>query len=237
MARLRYNGLTTELGAELGAADTTVTFASALAHAAGSVPTISGSDYIPLAILGADGDAAEIVHLTAYTSGATTGTITRAQESTTAAVRASGSVVKNAPTAADFPASPTVHRDTLPSDFTTTVNATYTTISGLTFSLTPSVDGTLLINSRLRAMSTSTLALYFRAVISPAPIAGPSDIGAANETATANKRFTYQLVGGWGLDGGTTYTVTVEVYQAGAGTVTVEAAAGETELLGIFMPT
>ena len=101
MARLRYNGLTATLGAALLTADTTITFASALTSAAGSVPTISDSDYIPLAILDADGKPVEIVHLTAYTSGATTGTVTRAQESTTAADQASGSAVVNALTVAD----------------------------------------------------------------------------------------------------------------------------------------
>lgn len=106
MARLRYNGLTTTLGAALTSADTTVTFAAPIAHSGGTpVPTITGTDYIPLSILTSsdpDSTVSEIVFLTAYTAGATTGTIARAQESTVATAHASGDAVVHAPTAADF---------------------------------------------------------------------------------------------------------------------------------------
>lgn len=102
MARLRYNGLTAELGAALTSGDTTITFAAALTSAAGAVPTITGSDYIPLTILDATGAVSEIVSLTAYTTAATTGTITRAQESTTAAAHAIGDGVVHGVTIADF---------------------------------------------------------------------------------------------------------------------------------------
>lgn len=100
MARLRYNGLTATLGADLLTADTTITFSGALTSAAGAVPTISGGDYIPLVIEGAT--SVEIVHLTAYTSGATTGAVTRAQESTTATDHASGTTIVNGLTVADM---------------------------------------------------------------------------------------------------------------------------------------
>lgn len=101
MARLRYNGLTATLGADLLTAGTTITFTAALTHAAGVVPTITGTDYIPLSILAADGTVLEILHLTAYTTGATTGTVARAQESTTAADRAAGLSVVHGLTVAD----------------------------------------------------------------------------------------------------------------------------------------
>lgn len=103
MARLRYNGLTAALGADLTAAATAVTFSAALAYAGGvAVPTISGSDYIPLAILDASGRVSEIVRLTAYTSGATTGTISRGHEGTTAVAHLTNDSLVNAATTRDF---------------------------------------------------------------------------------------------------------------------------------------
>lgn len=101
MARLRYNGLIAALGAELGAADTTITFDAALTSSAGAVPTLATGEYIPLAILDVDGGVLEVVHLTAYTAAATTGTVERAKEGTTAAVHPSGLSVVHGPTAAD----------------------------------------------------------------------------------------------------------------------------------------
>ena len=94
MARLRYNGLSTTLGASLTNSATSVTFNAALTHSNGTaVPTISGSDYVPLAILDSSGHLSEIVWLTAYTSGATTGTITRGQEGTSGVAHSSGDKV------------------------------------------------------------------------------------------------------------------------------------------------
>lgn len=111
MARLRYNGLATgsagalaalTLGGSLTSSATSVTFSAALTHSNGTaVPTIAGSDYIPLSILDASGNVAEIVHLTAYTSGATTGTITRGQEGTTGVAHSSAVKVVNGPTVLD----------------------------------------------------------------------------------------------------------------------------------------
>lgn len=105
MARLRYNGLSTTLGGSLASGATTaVTFAAALTYNGGtSVPTITGSDYIPLSILDSAGKLAEVVYLTAYTSGATTGTIARGKEGTSGAARASGLKVVQAPTTYDAP--------------------------------------------------------------------------------------------------------------------------------------
>lgn len=102
MARLRYNGLSTTLGASLTSSATSVTFAAALTHSNGtSVPTITGSDFIPLAILDSSGHLSEIVYLTAYTAAATTGTITRGQEGTTGVSHASGDKVAQATLVAD----------------------------------------------------------------------------------------------------------------------------------------
>lgn len=102
MARLRYNGLTAELGGAIDSDDTAVTFAAALTHVGGNVPTISGTDYIPLTLLDSGGEVAEIVYLTAYTAAGTSGTVTRAREGTTGVSHASGADVVHAPTATDF---------------------------------------------------------------------------------------------------------------------------------------
>lgn len=103
MARLRYNGLSATLGASLTSSATSATFGAALTHSNGTnVPTISGSDYIPLAILDTSGHLSEIVHLTAYTAGATTGTISRGQEGTTGVAHSSGDKVIHGPTAIDI---------------------------------------------------------------------------------------------------------------------------------------
>lgn len=100
--RLRYNSLRAALGASLTASGTTITFASPLTHSNGvSVPTLAGGDYIPLSIL-IDTELEEIVYLTAYTSGATTGTITRGRESTIGVTHSIGQAVICAPTALDL---------------------------------------------------------------------------------------------------------------------------------------
>lgn len=102
MARLRYNGVVAELGAGLSAGATTITFASALTYNGGTnVPTVSGN-YIPLSIMGSSGELAEIVWLTAYTSGALTGTITRGQEGTSDSTHAVGRTVIHAPNVKDL---------------------------------------------------------------------------------------------------------------------------------------
>ena len=95
MARLRYNGLSGTLGASLTNSATSVTFASKLTHVGGDVPTISGSDYIPLSILDANGKCAEVVHLTAYTSAATSGTIARGKEGSSGVAHDNGRTFVN----------------------------------------------------------------------------------------------------------------------------------------------
>lgn len=102
MARLRYNGLRGTLGASLTNSATSVTFAAALTSLGSNVATISGSDYIPLALLDSNGLTAEIVHLTAYTSGATTGTIARGKEGTSGVSHSNGAAFVNGPSVRDF---------------------------------------------------------------------------------------------------------------------------------------
>lgn len=111
MTRLHYNGLATgaagatvslALGGSLTNSATAVTFNAALTYANGTaVPTITGSDYIPLEILDVNGHLSEIVWLTAYTSAATSGTITRGKEGTAGVVHASGDKIVHAVLADD----------------------------------------------------------------------------------------------------------------------------------------
>lgn len=96
--RRLYNGLRAALGATLSSGATAITFPSALTSAGTNVPTLAGGDYIPLAILDpSTGNLTEIVHLTAYVSGATTGTIARAKAGTSATAHPAGAIVVCAP--------------------------------------------------------------------------------------------------------------------------------------------
>ncbi len=102
MARLRYNGLSAVSADALTSGETTITFAAALTHSGGTaVPTIASPNHLPLSILDVDGRLAEIVHLTAYTSGATTGTIVRGREGTTGVAHDTGVAFVHAPSVLD----------------------------------------------------------------------------------------------------------------------------------------
>lgn len=70
MTRVGYNFVGGSLGADLGSSDTTITFSSAPPF-----DTLADDEYIPLVLDPAG--TPEIVHLTSYTSGDTTGTIDR----------------------------------------------------------------------------------------------------------------------------------------------------------------
>lgn len=94
--RIRRNNESGTLGAALAAGDTTITFTVAPGFA-----TLQAAEYISL-ILEPDTPNLEIVWLTSYTAGATTGTILRAQEGTTAIFHASGVTWKHGPTTQDF---------------------------------------------------------------------------------------------------------------------------------------
>lgn len=101
MARLRSDNSVGTLGASLSSSDVTITFASAPSFA-----TIAAGDFIPL-VLDPPGAAAsngnyEVVYLTAYTAGATTGTILRGMEGTTGVAHASGATWLCSPTSRDL---------------------------------------------------------------------------------------------------------------------------------------
>lgn len=91
MARLKFNGVAATLSGAHSSGTTTLTVAVALSHSGGvAVPTIAAPDYLPVSILDSNGVLSEIVHITAYTSGATTATITRGQEGTAGVAHSNG---------------------------------------------------------------------------------------------------------------------------------------------------
>lgn len=105
--RLRYDNCLGTLGASLTNSGTTITFASPLTYDRGTaLPTITGSDYVVLilepAVSSSPSASFEIVYLTAYTSGATTGTIARGQEGTSGIAHASGALWICGASSADF---------------------------------------------------------------------------------------------------------------------------------------
>lgn len=96
MARKWENFRAGNLGASLTASGTTITF-----DANPGFATVSSPDHIVL-ILDPYTSAREIVYLTAYTSGATTGTIQRAKDGTTGVVHSNGARWLNGPVASDM---------------------------------------------------------------------------------------------------------------------------------------
>lgn len=106
--RLRYNGMlcgsaAPKLGAALTNTATAITLPAQLNYqGATAVPTVADPNYINLTI---DPDTAneEIVWLTAYTSAATTGTILRGQEGTTAVSHLINAPFVHGPTVLDAP--------------------------------------------------------------------------------------------------------------------------------------
>ncbi len=99
ISRRRHNLLTNALGATLTTGSTSITFASALQEGGSNISTIGTDEYLPLTIEN------EIVYLTAYTAGATGGTIQRGKENTVdpGVSHPNGTVIRNAPTTHDFP--------------------------------------------------------------------------------------------------------------------------------------
>lgn len=211
MARLRYNGLTTTLGASLTNSATSVTFAAGLTHSSGvAVPTISGGDYIPLTILDSAGAVSEVVHLTAYTSGATTGTIARGKESTSGAAHASGDKVVQAPTTADVLNGILAYKVYNPNTITT-FSATGTLsdldATNLKVSFVAPVNGTVLVTVNALAAITSgsgsTLYWSLRDDTTLATVGSPAQIinGAVSDLHRMRGQFVIT-----GLTPGTTYT-------------------------------
>jgi hypothetical protein len=111
--RLHYNGVATgsagaltalALGASLTSSATSITFNAALTHDNGTaVPTIASPDYLPLTILDGSGLVSEVVHLTAYTAGGTTGTIVRGRAGTSGVAHSSGDKIVHALLSFDAP--------------------------------------------------------------------------------------------------------------------------------------
>jgi hypothetical protein len=113
--RIRVDGLLCATAPPtLGAAITNptgtgITFPGALKHSgAVAVPTIADPDYLPL-VIDPDTNVLEIVWLTAYTAGSTTGTILRAQEGSTGAAHIIDAPVVHGPTVSDLPPTPGDH--------------------------------------------------------------------------------------------------------------------------------
>jgi hypothetical protein len=99
--RLRYNNALGTLGASLASGGTTISFVTAPPFA-----TIVPPDYIPLVIDPpsdpSPNSSFEIVYLTAFSAGASTGTITRGQEGTTPVSHIGGAVWLCGPTGVDL---------------------------------------------------------------------------------------------------------------------------------------
>jgi hypothetical protein len=102
VSRLRYDGLTGTLGAAHNDSTSTLTLAAKLTYEGGDVPTIAAPNYLDLSILNADGLCTEVVRITAYTSAATTATVTRGAAGTTATPHDNGATFVNGPTAFDI---------------------------------------------------------------------------------------------------------------------------------------
>jgi hypothetical protein len=105
--RRRFTGLLSgtsvpSLAAAISPTATTVTFPAALTYGGGqSVPTIADPDYIPF-VVDPDKSTEEVVWLTAYTSGATTGTVVRGKEDTVAVAHGVGAKALHGPSANDL---------------------------------------------------------------------------------------------------------------------------------------
>lgn len=83
--RRRHNLVGTTLGAALATGATSITFAAALKEGGTggtNIPTLGTDEYLPLTIEPDSTSQPEVVYLTAYTSGATSGTIVRSREDT-----------------------------------------------------------------------------------------------------------------------------------------------------------
>lgn len=95
MARLRYNLLQSVITTDLDIGDTSIDFNGPLQEGGVDIPTISSPDILALRI------DEEIMHLTAYTSGASSGTVLRAQEDTAEDDHFAGAAARHAITKED----------------------------------------------------------------------------------------------------------------------------------------
>ena len=106
--RMRYDGLENQLGQQLNAGVTQISFASSLKDDGGmEIESLAEDEYAALSILDGVFVLQEIVYLIDYVKGSTTGTITRAEEGTDRQgpiTHTKGNRVVHAPTANDFAA-------------------------------------------------------------------------------------------------------------------------------------
>jgi hypothetical protein len=101
--RLRYDGVETYLQNELTQGVTTIEFTSTLTADGGApIDTLVGDEYLALTVLDANYRLMEIVYLTAYESGAVTGTIERGAEGTLDVTHPADNKVVHAATAMDY---------------------------------------------------------------------------------------------------------------------------------------
>lgn len=98
MARLLYNLLSVTLDADIDDNDTTITFTGPLKeYGSTNIATISGGNTLTLM------HGYELMHVTAYTAGASTATVTRGVEGSTAVAHNEGAVLRHVATDADYP--------------------------------------------------------------------------------------------------------------------------------------
>lgn len=88
MATQRWNLVTGNLGVDLLAAGTTITFVAALQEGGVNIATVAAPDVVVLRV------DSELIYLTAYTAGATIGTVSRAKGGTVAVDHLTGAVVR-----------------------------------------------------------------------------------------------------------------------------------------------
>lgn len=182
MARLRYSDLATgAAGSVVDAAlsgshtnsVTTLTLNAALTYANGTaVPTITGSGYFMLSILDANGHVAEIVKVTAYTTAATSATVTRGQEGTAGVSHASGAKLRNAPTPLDFPRRAVRTSRTAGNITTSTIAAWANVDTGLDITIPAVAGDVVLIGLSVRLIPGGGIPITFDAVtvVSSSPL-------------------------------------------------------------------
>lgn len=104
--RMRFDGLEVRLASPINESQQQIFWDAPLTHSGGvsipDVPASAGDEYIPLAILDINNRLLEIVHLTAYVMGETSGTVRRGEEGTAPRPHIQGAAVIHAATIQDF---------------------------------------------------------------------------------------------------------------------------------------
>jgi hypothetical protein len=147
MSEILYDNSLGQLGAPVGASDTSITFTGSPGWA-----TLTGDDYIklvldpPTSTNPVPNPLFEVVYVTAYTGGDSTGTISRGEGDTTPVAHDINATWLNAPTAADFNSgggtvdSVEATDDTIVVDNTDPANPTIAVASGIFALLTENVN-------------------------------------------------------------------------------------------------